>query len=164
MLKIFGCILLSAAGGLAGFSLSQRLYKRRDFLKAFLVFISTVSTNIRYNSADIFTVVSSSASVDNLSCIATTKNENQPFETVWKNKIDNIPKNLSLTASDKQLLYEFGEQLGKTDVDGQLKHLELYKISFAKQLSFAENAIIQKSRLYKAMGFFAGTAAALMMI
>ena len=36
--------------------------------------------------------------------------------------------------------------------------------SFSKQLSSALDAITKKSKLYKTMGFFAGSAIALMMI
>lgn len=164
VLKFLGCIMLLAATTSTGFMLSRRLSKRRDFLKAFIAFINSVTTNIRYSSADIFTVITSSANSDSLLYFAIDTAQNLPFEAVWKDKIDNIPKHLSLTEADKKLLYEFGTQLGKTDVDGQMKHLELYKISFTKQLSFAEEAIKQKSKLYKSMGFFAGAAIALMMI
>lgn len=164
MLKFLGCILLVGATTTAGILLSRRLYKRRDFLKDFIAFINSVTTNIRYNSADIFTVVALCADSDSLSYFELGTAQNIPFEAVWKDKVDNIPRHLSLTEADKKLLYEFGTQLGKTDVDGQLKHLELCKISFAKQLSFAEEAIKQKSKLYKSMGFFAGAAIALLMI
>jgi hypothetical protein len=37
-------------------------------------------------------------------------------------------------------------------------------VSFSKQLSSALDAITKKSKLYKTMGFFAGSAIALMMI
>ncbi len=155
-------MLVGAASG-AGFMFSRRLYKRRDFLKSFVVFITSLATNIRYNSADIFTLVTSCGKTESLSHFV-FDDCGIPFEAQWRDKVDNIPKSYSLDKSDRQLLYEFGSQLGKTDIDGQLKHLELYKITFSKQLSVAESAITQKSKLYKTMGFFAGTALALMMI
>lgn len=162
-LKLIGCVLLIGAASASGVMLSRRLYRRRDFLKSFLVFISSLSTSIRYNCSDIFTLVASCAEYGNLDCIAPKEGAGS-FDSAWKDKIDNIPKNYSLTRSDKQLLCEFGAQLGKTDTDGQLKHLELYKIEFSNRLSLAENAINKKSKLYKVMGFFAGTALALMII
>lgn len=164
VLKIFGSVLVVAASFAIGCKLSHNLHRRRDFLKAFVTFISSLATSIRYSSADIFTLVNSCTGDDNLSFLLLNENDLDSFDTAWKNRIDNIPKAISLTKSDRQLLYEFGSQLGKTDIEGQLKHLELYKITFAKQLSSAEDAITQKSKLYKTMGFFAGTAAALMMI
>ena len=75
-----------------------------------------------------------------------------------------IPKGYALKKSDTDLLLEFGSHLGKTDVEGQLKHIELYRQLFEKQLEAAEDAIAKKSKLYKTMGLFVGTAAALMMM
>ena len=89
---------------------------------------------------------------------------NQPFETAWSERIRLLPKSLSLKKSDKELLSEFGRELGKTDIDGQLKHIELYKTVFEKQLYSAEEEISKKSKLYKTMGLFAGISIALMII
>ena len=69
-----------------------------------------------------------------------------------------------LKHEDKQLLCSFGEKLGITDVEGQLKHIELYKGLANAHLDDSKNEIKQKSRLYKTMGFFVGTAAALVII
>ena len=87
-----------------------------------------------------------------------------PFYRIWSERVNAIPAKFGLKKGDAALLLEFGEQLGKTDVDGQLKHLELYEALFKKQLTDAENEINKKSKLYKTMGFFVGTAAALMII
>lgn len=83
---------------------------------------------------------------------------------LWNQKISEIPKQCALTDSDIQLLYEFGSALGKTDVEGQSKHIRLYVAEFENQLENAQQAIVKKSKLYKTMGFFVGSAAALMMI
>ena len=49
VIKIIGCILLVSATTLMGFKKAQRLYKRRDFINDFLVFLDTLATNIRYS-------------------------------------------------------------------------------------------------------------------
>lgn len=165
VIKIIGAVLIVCASFYVGCSLSKKLFKRRDFFKNFITFLSSLETRIRYDSYDIFTLVSVCADGDNLSYF---KFEEQafsvPFSTEWNKKVEQLPKSVSLTKSDKQLLCDFGSELGKTDVEGQLKHIALYKAIFSKQLTNAEDAIIQKSKLYKTMGFFVGTAAALMMI
>ena len=84
------------------------------------------------------------------------------FQNVEKVKL--LYSEIPLSKSDISMLNDFGGQLGKTDTEGQLKHLELYEVSFSKQLSSALDAITKKSKLYKTMGFFAGSAIALMMI
>lgn len=145
--------------------MSKSLNNRRDFLKNFLVFLSNLSTNIRYNSADIFTIVSMSANTSSLGFLAAEYDYGSvSFDVIWNDKINSIPKQYSLTKTDRELLLKFGRELGKTDVEGQLRHIELFDSQFKKQLKDSEEAIKSKSKLYKTMGFFVGTAAALMMI
>ena len=165
VLKIIGSFMLVGASFSVGCIFSKNLYRRRDFLKSFIVFLSSLSTHIRYDPSDIFTLVSMCANTDELSCFDfDDKHFLKPFDELWIEKVKSVPNSYSLTKDDKQLLFEFGTNLGKTDVEGQIKHIELYKISFAKQLSQSEEAIVKKSKLYKTMGFFVGTAAALIMI
>ena len=88
----------------------------------------------------------------------------RPFDELWFERVKQLSSEIPLSKSDISMLNDFGGQLGKTDTEGQLKHLELYEVSFSKQLSSALDAITKKSKLYKTMGFFAGSAIALMMI
>lgn len=163
-LKIFGGLLLALSGFSAGWFFSKKLTMRKNFFKSIVCFVSALSTQIRYSTADIFTLVSLGARTAELDIFDIADENGTPFYTAWSNRVNAIPSRYGLKSSDRQLLLEFGEQLGKTDVEGQLKHLELYEAVFKNQLSNAENEIKKKSKLYKTMGFFVGTAAALMMI
>ena len=151
--KLIGCLLVVCTGTMIGFVLSGRLYKRRDFLKSFTEFISLLATNLRYSGDDIFTLVNSCAENSSLDSLL-----------LWLERVKQLSSEIPLSKSDISMLNDFGGQLGKTDTEGQLKHLELYEVSFSKQLSSARDAITKKSKLYKTMGFFAGSAIALMMI
>ncbi len=165
VLKLIGSILIVASCFSVGYLKSKKLYVRRDFLKSFLKFLSVLSTNIRYNSDDIFSLIDLSAKAEGLTCLENNnKDVINSFNEYWREKIISINSIYPLTNTDKMLLNEFGFQLGKTDLDGELKHIELYMALFEKQLTDAENAIQKKSKLYKAMGFFVGTATALMII
>ena len=163
-LKILGGLLLVLSGFSVGWFCSKKLLMRRNFFKKLLSFVSNLSTQLRYSSSDIFTLVSLSASISGLDFFEISDETGTPFYKVWSERVSEIPAKFGLKNSDRQLLLEFGEQLGKTDVDGQLKHLELYEALFKKQLTDSENEINRKSKLYKTMGFFVGTAAALMII
>ena len=163
MLKVIGSVLIISASFLIGNSKSRNLYKRRDFLKSFIVFLNSLSTNLRYETMDIFTTVSLCARDENLSYISIKENK-QPFDQQWHQQILSLPSSLSLKKSDTELLKEFGNELGKTDIDGQLKHIELYKNLFQKELMSAEEDILNKSKLYKTMGLFAGISTTLMII
>lgn len=152
------------SGFSAGWFCSKKLLMRRNFFRKFLCFVPNLSTQLRYSTSDIFTLVSLSASTSGLDFFEISDETGTPFYDIWAERVSEIPAKFGLKNSDRQLLLEFGEQLGKTDVDGQLKHLELYEALFKKQLTDAENEINKKSKLYKTMGFFVGTAAALMII
>lgn len=162
-LKIFGALLIAASGLMLGCSLSRKLNNRRDFLAKFAVFLNTLATGLRYSGDDIFTLVSLSAG-DFAQLQIASRERGLPFEQVWEKKLSAFARQFSLTKQDVTLLKEFGEKLGKTDLEGQLKHIELYRTLFAKQLSQAEEAIAKKARLYKTLGLFGGVSAALMMI
>ena len=60
VIKIIGCILLVSATTLMGFKKAQRLYKRRDFINDFLVFLDTLATNIRYSTDELSIILSKS--------------------------------------------------------------------------------------------------------
>ena len=163
-LKILGGLLLVLSGFSAGWFCSKKLLMRKDFFKRIISFISNLSTQLRYSTSDIFTLVSLSANTSGLELFEISDETGTPFYRIWSERVNAIPAKFGLKKGDAALLLEFGEQLGKTDVDGQLKHLELYEALFKKQLTDAENEINKKSKLYKTMGFFVGTAAALMII
>lgn len=165
LIKLIGAVLLIASSFSVGLSMSKSLYRRKSFIESFIVFIDSLATHIRYNSDDIFKLVSMCANSEELKSFEFfSKPHTEPFDKLWSKSVLTIPRAYALTKEDIDLLLQFGSQLGKTDIDGQLKHIKLYKEFFKKQLENAEDAIVKKSRLYKTMGLFAGTAAALMMI
>ena len=165
VLKIIGSVLIITSCFSVGYMKAKKLYVRRDFLSVFIKFLSVLSTNLRYNSDDIFSIVDLSAKTEGLYFFEKECEEyNISFEEYWKNKITSLDIIDNLLIADKTLLTEFGLQLGKSDVEGELQHIELYKRLFEKQLEDAENQILKKSKLYKAMGFFVGTSTALMII
>lgn len=165
LFKLIGATLLAASTFSVGVSMSKSLYRRKEFLKSFIVFIDSLATHIRYNSDDIFNLVSICADSEELKCFEFfSSHNNESFDKLWSKSILTIPRAYALKKSDIDLLLQFGSQLGKTDIDGQLKHIKLYKDFFKKQLDDAEDAIVKKSKLYKTIGLFAGTAAALIMM
>lgn len=164
VIKLLGSVLVIGASFSVGYYMSKSLGRRRKFLNSFIVFLNSLAINIKYNSEDIYTLVARCADSKELQSLCIKLDYSKSFYSLWQGGVLTIPKAYSLNKKDIELLMEFGSQLGKTDVDGQLKHIELYKIMFLKQLADAEEQVSQKSRLYKTMGFFIGTAAALIMI
>ena len=163
VIKLIGCLLIASAGFFTGCVLTQRLKNRRDFYDKFCVFISLLQTQIRYNSADIFSLVISSARGSGLELFDTPKTD-VPFTAFWEKSLNTLPKKYGLNNSDKELLLEFGSVLGATDIEGQLKHLELYREVFQNRLSECEAALKDKSRIYRALGLFGGISTAIIIL
>ena len=163
VIKLLGCLLIASAGFFTGCVLTQRLKNRREFYDKFNVFISLLQTQIRYNSADIFTLVISSAKGSGLEIIEKPESS-VSFTVFWENTVNALPKKYCLNNSDKELLLEFGSALGSTDIDGQLKHLELYSKIFQNRLNECETALKDKSRVYRALGLFGGISTAIIIL
>ncbi len=164
LIKIIGCALLVGATTLFGFVKAHRLYRRKDFIKEFLVFLDWLATNIRYSNDELTVILSHSEDAFGRMIYNSYKEQNGSFFERWKRSVINASDGYFLKHEDKQLLCSFGENLGVTDVEGQLKHIELYKGLAKSHLDNCKKDITEKSRLYKTMGFFVGTAAALIVI
>lgn len=162
MLKYIGIILIVLCCFFAGYYFSLRLKLRRDFLVSFQDFLSTLETNIRYNSGEIIPLVKS-CSPDFISKIFARDNCST-FSSYWTDCIENIPKSYALKKDDYNLLYEFGRMLGTTDIEGQINHINLYKELIKSNLDNSDLELNQKSKLSKLLGLFAGLAVALLLL
>ncbi len=73
-------------------------------------------------------------------------------------------KTMFFTENDKRILQSVGEQIGNTDVDGQLSMLNLNKTLAERNLSEAENEYRIKGKMLKTVWGLCGLAAGIMMI
>lgn len=168
MVKILGCILFLISSSMAGFYFSERLKNRLNFLKAFISFLKSLQIQLRYSSGDILQILplcTDSKIVEPF--IKSLKDKSKvynSFSEIWKNSVVSISNSNCLTKSDINSLLEFGNGLGTTDVEGQLNHIELYAGIFTKAYENACENLKSKSKLYKTMGFFIGTAITLMIV
>lgn len=167
MLKVIGGILIVVSCTAGGFFFASALRLRQEFLKDFLSFLHALKIRLRYSSSDILTLIpqcSESRLLRPMALKMQQVTENTAFFILWKEWIASIPKNMGLLPSDTKALTEFGSELGMTDVDGQLSHIDLYISVFEKNLASARENLNQKSKLYKSLGFFLGTSIALMIV
>ena len=162
-LKILGCLILTAAGFGAGCLFSARLYRRRDFLRRLQSLLTCLSTDLRYCGADIFTLVTDCAERANLPALRVQMSADD-FESAWNKAINAVCAAFPLQREDVSLLREIGSQLGKTDLEGQLRHLSLIETRLAERLRDAEESLLQKAKLCKTMGFFVGAATAIVLM
>ena len=167
MVRVIGCLMIIISGSLGGIYFSSKLKNRVDFLKDFTSFLKSLKIHLRYTSADIFTILpmcSDSKILKPIFLKMNNINTDNSLSEIWNNSFKEIYKQYSLCKSDITAITDFGVTLGKTDVEGQLSHIELYTDIFTKALENAVSEMKTKSRLYKTMGFFLGTSVALMIV
>lgn len=161
MFKYIGLIFIIITCFGAGWYYSLRLKFRCEFLNSFKDFLSTLETNMKYNSAEIFSLVKKSAP-ENIKTVF-ERDSGGGFQNYWSLCVENIPLHFALKKDDYNLLYEFGRLLGTTDIEGQINHINLYKELLENNINNSNIELKQKSKLSKTLGLFLGITIALLL-
>lgn len=161
MLKLFGALILFAACVLLGFFYAERLRLRKNFLNAFISFLTDLRTRLRYESSDIKDLIFVCSYEKELSAIHSCfgKECSGTVEKIWEEACAVCKNEFSLNSEDLKVLTGFGSKLGASDVSGQLEHIDLYSELLRKRLADAEGTLEKNAKLYRTLGFFAGAAA-----
>lgn len=162
MIKLFGCILIILAGAGCGNIMSDKLKSNLITLKTILLLIdeTEIMLGSEYMSTnEIIDVLSQKKAYSQLGI----------FHDI--NRLDinssmskNIQKSNLLNNDDKAKLSCFFEELGTTNLNGQLTKLNLCKAYFANAVLIAEQKYDSHAKLYRAMGVLCGAFAAILLV
>ena len=151
---------------MAGVMASRKLVMRVGFLEQYLKFISFLATEIRYSASSIFQILEKYSKVEFLAPLlkgCTVKIEKRvSLSDAFQDAVDELPKEYGLTQEDLQLLKEFGQGLGTSDIEGQLAHCALHTELMNTYLENAREEKKKKAKLYVMLGLLSGIAAALL--
>lgn len=167
MLKLIGLLMLIVTGTYIGFSKSRCLSNRVDFLEEYIGFLSYIETQVRYSSDCIVNILDDYDSKNRLNfidCCLLKMNNGAVFIKSWNESIDEIPDSVGLKNEDKNLLRSFGNELGKSDIEGQISHCKLYQKLTSQKLEEARMQKQQKYRLYQMLGASLGLCVGLLFI
>ncbi len=129
--------------------------------------VVNLSTAIRYNSSDIYSLLKSENTSNPLPILDDVINaleEGYPLPNCWSLAVSKTATTYRLSKEEKASITQFGYKLGTTDVNGQLEHLSYYKNIFENKASLLKRDYITKAKLYKSLGFFSGMAMVLVII
>ena len=87
--------------------------------------------------------------------------DNTDINESWRNAVSYA---MFFNESDRNILMNIGEQLGETDIDGQLSMLNLNKVLAERNLSDAQNEYRIKGKMIKNVWSLCGIAAGIMII
>ena len=164
MLKLWGSILLIAAGTLAGCRVSE-IYKHRLLLhKKLLRMYSETSILLEYSLmtfAQIVENLRTSGEYNELSFL----NVDTCSPDIRQAVLDSIDSwNSGIEESASSCLRSFFQSLGTTDIQGQLSYAKLAALSQQRLIGTVEDTYMQKSRISRTFGALFGAFAAIMLI
>ncbi len=74
------------------------------------------------------------------------------YYNAWCNALKKIPSHIGLTNEDKDIIKQFGQTLGTTDIEGQIEHCELYIDLASQRLINAKKEKEKNVKLYRTLG------------
>lgn len=144
------------------------MLKRRMMLFSQLaLFTSNISSSIRYNAFDIYTVLQQecvNTYVPFVNCALNNLQSGLSVSQSWSSAVDSLPSYYGLSKDDKNIIKQFGSKLGATDTEGQTIHCEYFKNMFSARVEQLQDEYSKKSRLYRSLGFFCGLALVIVLI
>lgn len=150
LIKVIGFCFIVCATTLFGISLSKDLKGRMQSLNWFVNLTDEVAEKIRYSSAELPQIVRSIYNYD------TYLSVDEPFRVYLKNT--------GLDNDDKRMIEEFFAGLGLGDTESQIKRCGIYKRQLLRRYENADRQYIEKSKLYKKLGFFGGLTIVIILI
>ena len=169
-LEIIKWIILIAILGLStsiGIKISQR-YMRREFeLKEVKSALNMFKSKIKYTYEpipDTFMEIANnySCNISNMFRTASIKMKEKSAGEAWNEAVDSTYSNMN--NEDKNVLKSLSKMLGKTDLDGQLKEIELTDNFLNYQIEKAEKERMKNEKLYKTLGFVAGVGIVIILV
>lgn len=165
MIKLLLSLILIVSASFIGNTFSLKLTNRRKTLSSIVAAISRIKTLICFGGMDTRRVVEECLCTEEFPLIyADDLSLESSYDKAFEKSVSKISSSFSLTKGDKELLAQFGSQLGSTDVTGQIAHAELYAQLFTERLNFVKEQENAKSKLYRVLGFSFGCAISLLIV
>ena len=92
------------------------------------------------------------------------KDGSRDIREAWENACGRLSALPCSGREETALLRELGASLGKSDAQGQLALIELYRERLAQCEKQASQELLQKGRLYRSLGVLCGLGAAVMVL
>ena len=156
--KIIGAVITVFAATFIGESKSREYKERVKYLENIQLCISLLENEIRYTQTPIgeaFEKIKHNAEgiIENILsyiCAEIKKHADRPILQIWSDAVDN---NISgLNKNDIELIKSFGNHLGDSDVEGQIKNINVFNSKISYYLNAANNESEKNCKLYRSLG------------
>ena len=151
MLRLILALALILSSLFVGQSMSSRLFRRKEILSLYIKELGLASGRIEYAMDSVYELF------DSFSFDTHTD-----FVSQWNAQV--MRYRSSLRKKDIEVLREFGSGLGDSDAQSQIQRIRMYTAILQEHLKEADSDIEKKAKLYRILGFFAGTSLSLMLM
>lgn len=168
MLQTFGALLIIFSGTMIGFYKSRQLLNRPRQLRALIQSLQRFETEVVYGHtplAEAFEKIGKQGNppVSDLFLIMSKQLKNEPNQSsaqMWRNIIETRWKFTSMGTAEKEICMNFGQSLGISDRNDQVKHIHLA----IQQLQAEEVVAMDEHQRYGKMWNTIGLLAALLVV
>lgn len=157
------------AFALSGRAFSMRIKERVKFLEKFRLMLKLMQTEIEYVNMPTYELLKNASQRQELSDMSFIKacikrlDDGMSFDLSWEEAIKQ--ENFSeLESDDIQLILSFGNSLGTTDRDGQLKLCGMYEEMTEQKIYQARAKMKTHASLYSKLGIICGAAVVIILI
>ncbi len=164
MLKLFGILLIVAAGSGIGFSQSFALTRREKALRQLHRMSVLLKGEIQYGNASLWEAFEGAAGkmqgeyrdflketarrMQSASC--------RPFEDIFRECAREKLADAGLSREEEEDLYALGAHLGYLDLAMQIKQLELYQWEVQRSIGELQEQMPGKKKIYQSLGIMGG--------
>ena len=159
MLKLIGAVFVSLSVSSVGWLKYSKYSKRVKYLEAVRQFSFGCADQMRFNKNNIFLILKTTK-INELSFFKNITEEN----IADKVKLTSLIFESGVEPMDIELILNFLQGLGTSDIEGQTLHCKYYADAFESLLKDAKAELNEKGRLFRTVYLFAGVALFIILI
>ena len=165
LLKVLGCILVTASSAGIGINYINTLKKRVSALCDISEFMNVIKIKISYELCDIPSALSHLSNKYYMAkkCLEHIK-KGESLKGAWGIAIDEFGEKMHLTSQDINLLKDFCVCFGETDIEGQISNFDMFIELLNKSISEAKSKFNDKSKVILSTSMFAGLLISILLI
>ncbi|HHY81454.1 MAG TPA: stage III sporulation protein AB [Clostridiales bacterium] len=169
--KLINSSVIIVFSTLIGLEMAKRYVARTKELSAMQGALSRLETEIVHYASrlpEALNMIGQSigGGTGKLFCL-TAKSLNDKKCTVseaWRSSLDNLKDELHLQQEDLDILRRFGDQLGSSDREGQVKFIQLTLMQLREEEKKARAAREKYEKMYRSLGLLGGIALAIILL
>lgn len=157
MIKFAGAVFIILSASYIGFHHAEILRRRLMYLRNIKTSLDMLESEISFSQnilSRVFTRIDGISGTNGLFLKAAEKMSVLGIKKAWCEAVDNT--DMCLKERDKEALYIFGEGLGMSDRDNQIKNIKHTKEVINSLINEANDEYEKNAKLYRSAGFLTG--------